>query len=166
MTDEHPGTEELAHRLEAYASARLAPSRGAAARIQASVVEEARMRALEASMARHSSRVAAARRRVVAVLLAAALVIGGAASVAAASSAGGPLYGARVWFESALLPASGSARALERIHQIDERVLEVERATQSGDVGAVSAAITAYREAVSVALPIRMLHAAGERPPT
>ena len=152
VTDEHPGTEELQHRLEAYASARLTPRRGGAARIRASVVEEARMRALETSIARHSSRAAAARRRVVAVLLAAALVIGSAASVAAASSAGGPLYGTRVWLEAALLPSSGSARALERIHQIDERVLEVERATQSGDATGVVAAIKAYRDAVQAAL--------------
>lgn len=152
MTDEHPGTEELAQRLEAYASARLAPRRGAAARIRASVVEEARIRSLETSLARHPSRAAAARRRFVAVLLAAALTMAGAASVAAASSAGGPLYGTRVWIEAALLPTDASARALERIHQIDERVLEVERATQSGDANAVAAAVAAYREAVQAAL--------------
>lgn len=152
MTDEHPGTEELAQRLEAYAAVRLAPRRGAAARIRANLIEEARMQALEASLARRRSRLAIVRRRVVPVLLAAALTIGAAAGVAAASSAGGPLYGARVWVETTLLPSDASARALERIHQIDERVLEIERAVQSGDSNAVAAAIAAYRDAVQAAL--------------
>jgi hypothetical protein len=88
----------------------------------------------------------------VAILLAAALTMAAAASVAAVSSAGGPLYGARVWLEAALLPGNADTRALERIHQIDERVLEAERAAQSGDAGAVSAAISAYRAAVQAAL--------------
>ncbi len=152
MTDEHPGTEELAQRLEAYASVRLAPRRGAAARIRANVLEEARMRALESSLERRSVFTSGPRRRFIAILMAAALALTAAVSVAAASSAGGPLYGARVWVETALLPADGNARALERIHQIDERILEVERASQSGDSSAVAAAISAYREAVTAAL--------------
>jgi hypothetical protein len=52
-----------------------------------------------------------------------------------------PLCGARVRSRSALLPRERRALALERIHQIDERVLELERATQSGDANAVAAAI-------------------------
>ena len=152
MTDEHPGTEELARRLEAYASVRLAPGRGAAARIRANVMEEARMRALEASLERPSIFGRGPRRRLVAILLAAGLVLTAAVGVAAASTAGGPLYGARVWVEAALLPADGNARALERIHQIDERVLEVERASQSGDSSGVAAAIAAYKDAVAAAL--------------
>ena len=151
MTDEHPGTEELAERLQAYASARLAPRPGAAARIRANVIEEARMRSLEARIARPRL-VFQTRRRFVSVLLAAALTLAGVASVAAASAAGGPLYGARVWLESALLPVNSDARALERIHQIDERILEVERAAQSGDSTGVAAAISAYRDAVQAAL--------------
>jgi hypothetical protein len=151
VTDEHPGTDELGQRLEAYASARLAPRPGVAARIRASVIEEARMRSLEASLARPRG-IFQTRRRLASVLLAAALTLAGAATVAAASSAGGPLYGARVWIESALLPANTDARALERIHQIDERILEVERAAQSGDSTGVAAAISAYREAVAAAL--------------
>jgi hypothetical protein len=151
VTEEHPGTEELAHRLEAYASARLEPRPGAAARIRANVIEEARMRSLEASIARPRL-IFQARRRFATVLLAAVLTLAGAASVAAASSAGGPLYGARVWVEAALLPGNSDARALERIHQIDERILEVERAAQSGDSTGVAAAISAYRDAVQAAL--------------
>jgi hypothetical protein len=151
VTDEYPGTEELAERLEAYASAHLAPRPGAAARIRASIIEEARMRSLEARIERPRLMVRT-RRRFAAVLLAAALTIAGAVSVAAASSAGGPLYDARVWLEAALLPDNTDARALERIHQIDERILEVERAAQSGNSGAVAAAISAYRAAVDAAL--------------
>ncbi|MBI3744930.1 MAG: hypothetical protein HY264_00085 [Chloroflexi bacterium] len=122
------------------------------------------MRSLEASLARRPGRLSVLRRRVVPVLLAAALTVAGAVSVAAASSAGGPLYGARVWIEETLLPSDGSARALERIHQIDERVLEIERASQSGDANAVAAAIAAYGDAVQSALgevgddPDRLAH--------
>lgn len=152
MTDEHPGTEELALRLRAYASARLEPRHGAAARMREALVEEARMRSLEASIARSRGRGHPARRRFAALLLAAGLTIAAAAGAAAASTAGGPIYGARVWIEAAMLPADGNARALERIHQIDERVLEVERAAQSGDQNAVAAAIVAYREAVQAAM--------------
>jgi hypothetical protein len=152
VTNEHPGNDELGRRLEAYASVRLAPRRDAVARIRANVLEEARMRALEERLERPSVFGHGPRRRFVAILLAAALVMTAAVSVAAASSAGGPLYGARVWVEGALLPAESNARALERIHQIDERILEVERASQSGDSSAVAAAIAAYRAAVTAAL--------------
>ena len=152
MTDEHPGMEELAQRLQAYASARLAPERGATARIRASLMEEARMRSLRMSLARRHGRAFTVGRRIGTLVLAAALVIGAAASVSAASSAGGPLYGPRVWLETALLPTDSTSRAIERIHQIDERVLEVERAAQSGDSGAIAAALSSYDAAVQAAV--------------
>ena len=148
--DEHPGSDELAQRLEAYASARLSMSRRAATRMRAALIEEARMRSLEATMGRSGAR--PMRRRLVALLLAAALAIAGIAGIAAAASAGGPFYGARIWLETVTLPQDANSRAQERIHLIDTRVLEVERAIASGDANAVAAATAAYRAAIDAAL--------------
>lgn len=109
------------------------------------------MRSLDASVS-GARRRGTVRRRFAALLLAAGLTIAGAVGVAAASTAGGPLYGARLWVESVSLPADATGRSLQRIHQIDARILEVEQAVQSGDQNAVAAAIAAYREAVTAAL--------------
>ena len=152
VQDEHPGMEELARRLEAYASARLSPDHAAAARIRVAVVEEARMRALETSIGslphRHRSR----SRPVAALLLAAGLTLATAAAVAAGSAPGGPLYEARIWLEAALLPANANDRALERVRQIEERLLDAERAAAGGNPDALAAALAAYNEAVADAL--------------
>lgn len=152
MQDEHPGTDELAQRLEAYASARLSPSRAASARIRVAVIEEARMRALETSIGSAPHRHRAVPRRLTALLLAAGLTLGTAVAVAAGSSPGGPLYEARIWLESAILPAEADARAVERVRQIEERLLDAERAAASGDPLALAAAIRAYRDAVTEAV--------------
>lgn len=151
MQDDHPGTEEMRERLEAYSSARLSPDREASARIRVAVLEEARMRALEQSIGHARHRHGTGRGRAVALLLAAALSLAAAVGVAA-SGPGGPLYVARVWFESALLPADANARALERVRQIEERLVDAERAVESGDTSAVAAAIEAYRDAVDAAM--------------
>ncbi|HEX5590525.1 MAG TPA: hypothetical protein VFX65_09575 [Candidatus Limnocylindrales bacterium] len=151
VQDDHPGTQELRGRLEAYSSARLSPNRKASARIRMAVLEEARMRALEQSIGRARHRHGTGRGRAVALLLAAALTLAAAVGVAA-SGPGGPLYGARVWFETALLPADADERALERIRQIEERLVDAELAVESGDGSAVAAAIKAYREAVDAAM--------------
>ncbi|TAK02019.1 MAG: hypothetical protein EPO36_03525 [Chloroflexota bacterium] len=152
MHEEHPGTQELGQRLEAYASARLSPDRAAAARIRVAVVEEARMRALETSIGsvphRHRSR----SRPIAAVLLAAGLTLATAVAVAAGSAPGGPLYEARIWLEGAMLPSNANDRALERVRQIEERLLDAERAAASGDPVALAAAIEAYNEAVAEAM--------------
>lgn len=152
VNDEHPGTEEVAQRLHAYASARLTPDRVAQERIRAAVVEEARMRALESSIGTARHRHPAGPRRLTALLLAAGLTLAGAAAVAAGSGPGGPFYGAVVWFQTATLPSDADARALERVRQIEERLLDAERAAASGDANAVAAALQAYREAVAEAL--------------
>ena len=150
--DDHPGTEELARRLEAYASVRLAPNRAAAQRVRAAIVEEARMRTLERAIGSTPHRHRRGPSRVVALLLAAALTMATAVGVAAAATPGGPLYGVRIWVETAMLPADADARALERIRQIEERLLDAERAIASGDRNAIAAAIQAYREAVANAV--------------
>jgi hypothetical protein len=149
--DDHPGAEELAQRLEAYASARLSPNRKASARIRRAVIEEARMRAIEATMggARHRHRVG--ERRLMALLIAAAFTLGSTVAVLAASAPGSPFYEARVWLETVTLPVEADARALERIRQIEQRLVDSERAVVAADEGAVEAATEAYREAVDAA---------------
>lgn len=148
VQEDHPGSDELGRRLGAYASARLAPDRSAVTRLRSSVVEEARMRVLDARLSsRHRGR-----HRAIAFAMAATLTLGGAASLASASNAGGPLYPARIWLESAGLSRDDDTRALERLHQVDARVLDLERAASAGDGNAVAAAIDAYRSAVTAAV--------------
>lgn len=149
---DHPGTEELARRLEAYASARLSPDRAASARIRAAVVEEARMRALETSIGAIPHRHLRGPRRLTALLLAAGLTLAGAVAVAAGSAPGGPLYEARIWLEAVTLPSNADARALERVRQIEERLVDAERAAAAGDAAALAAAIQAYQDAVDEAM--------------
>lgn len=150
MQEEFPGTQELEERLEAYASTRLSPRRKEIARMRVSLVEEARMRQLQATLS--SGALAGRRRRLATSLfLAAAVALGGAVGVAATSVAGGPLYGARIWLETATLPADPAQRALERLHLIDARVVDLEQAAASGNASAVAAATAAYRESVQAA---------------
>jgi hypothetical protein len=165
LIDEHPGAEELGAFLSAYASARLAPRQVAVARIRSGVVEEARLHSHRTRTARGAAMARRrAARRATAGLLAAALVVGGAVSVSAASAPGGPLYGARLWVETASLPVSADARALVLIRQLENRAADVESAARSGDSNAVAAAATAYGEAVRAALgqagsnPDRLTH--------
>ena len=119
--------------------------------IRASLIQDARMQSL-ASTLTPASRAGYLRRRGVAVLLAASLTIASVAGVAAASTAGGPLYGARIWLETAALPADSNARALERLHQIDARAQELEQASRGGNGSAIAAAAAAYRDSVDAAL--------------
>lgn len=152
MHDDHPGAEELAGRLEAYASARLSPNRRASARIRMALIEESRMRALETALGRGRRGHRAGPRRGIAVLLAAALTLVTAVAVVAGTGPGGPLYEARLWLEAVTLPGDDDARALERIRQIEERLVDAEQAVAAGDPEAVAAAVQAYQEAVGSAL--------------
>lgn len=151
MNDEGQDIEELEHRLEAYASVRLSPRRVAIARMRPSLVEEARMRSLQARLSEPSRR-RRARARLTSLVLAAALMLGVTAGAAAASTPGGPLYGARIWLETAGLSRDPDQRALERLHLIDARIVDVERAAASGNGAAIAAAIAAYRDAVQTAI--------------
>jgi hypothetical protein len=150
--DDHPGAEELAQRLEAYASARLSPNRKASARIRSAVIEEARMRALEASLGESWRSRGSGARRVMALLVAAVLILGSAVAVFAESAPGSPLYQARIWLEGVTLPADADARALERIRQVDERLVDSERAAVAADAGGVTAATDAYEAALNAAV--------------
>ena len=148
VQEEHPGTDELGRLLGAFASARLTPDRASVKRLRANVVEDARMRVLEARLSRGRGR----RARLAALAVAAGLTIAGTASVTAASTAGGPLYPVRIWIETVALSGDENTRALERLHQVDARVLDVERAASAGDENAVAAAIDAYRDALGAAV--------------
>ena len=110
------------------------------------------MRALETSLGGAPHRHRRGPNRVLALLLAAALTMAAAVGVSAAAAPGGPLYGVRIWLSNATLPADADARALERIRQVEERLVDAEQAIASGDAGAIAAAVHAYREAIASAL--------------
>lgn len=110
------------------------------------------MRALETTMGGAAHRHGSGSRRSTALLLAAALTLGSAVAVFASSAPGGPLYEARVWLETVTLPADTDARALEQIRQIEDRLVDSERAATAEDGNAVAAATEAYREAVDAAI--------------
>jgi hypothetical protein len=155
---------ELTRRFDDYARGRLTPSDAAKARLRAGVMREARLafadQAAQAAQAaaaisqehvRASSRRKALRRGA-GVLLAAALSLVAVGGALAASSAGGPLYGARIWFESVTLPDDASARADAEIRRLDARLIELQAAVRSGDRTAVAAALAAYEEIADEAL--------------
>lgn len=164
----HPADDELLARLEAYAEAHLAPDPAGMARIRASVLAEAtrgagdmtrpvpvwvrllgRVGRSGAGGKRAGARPAFVRRPALA-LMAASLAVVLVAGVAAAggSAPGGPLYGARLWLESATLPADPAARTDAELARLEERIGEATTAAQSGNGGAVAAALEAYRATV------------------
>ncbi len=151
MNDEHPGTEELQHRLEAYASARLALRRGSAGRMRSALVEEARMRSLSARMGGGHRRGSGPRRSMALVLAAALGLVTGVVTFAG-SAPGTPFYEAKVWLGTVTLPADVDARALERIRQLEGRLVDSEKAAVAADENAVEAATEAYTEAVTAAV--------------
>ena len=83
-------------------------------------------------------------RRAGLVLVAASVLVVTGATAVAASSPGWPLYPARVAAEGLFLPSDPTARAEAQLSRMDQRVVEAERATSSGDAGAVEAALLAY----------------------
>jgi hypothetical protein len=164
---------ELERRLEAYAGARLSPDPRQMARIRTALLTEA-SRALAgpsvlplrlaqgstlvgsvaglASGARtfpRRPRVLTGWRRSAMALSAASLaglLLGGSAF--AASRAGAPLYGVRVWLETATLPADQEARAAAELSHLQSRLGDIADAAARGDGSAVSAALAAYRTSV------------------
>jgi len=116
------------------------------------LIEEARMRNLEAAIGRGRHRHGSGRRRVAALLLAAALGLGTAVVAVAGSGPGGPFYTARIWLNTVALPSESDLRALERIRQIEGLLVDAERAAVSGDHDAIAAAAQAYGDAVEDAV--------------
>jgi hypothetical protein len=149
---------ELTRRLDDYARGRLTPSDAAKARLRARVMREARLvfadqaaqTAQAAAATTHEHVRTSARRKVLrrgaGVLLAASLSLVAVGGALAATSAGGPLYGARIWFESVTLPDDASARVEAEIRRLDARMVELQAAVRSGDRIAVAAALAAYEE--------------------
>lgn len=169
--DEHRQDDELTDRtllarLEAYAEVELGPDPAGLARIRARLLAEAARSAADRTRpvpvwARLLGRAgtgaggtgAGARpafvRRPGLALVAASLAVILLAGVAAAGSApGGPLYGARLWLETATLPADPAARTDAELARLEERIGEATMAAQSGNGAAIAAALEAYRATV------------------
>jgi hypothetical protein len=143
--------EEVERELAAYASARLSPDRLASNRMRVAVIEHGRTRAAAAG-GHHALDVLAPfrlrLRRLAPVALVAAIAITGGTTAAVAASPGGPLYGVRLQIETALLPASGSARTDAQIGLLDERADEITNAVDDGNSAGTDAAANAYGDQV------------------
>jgi hypothetical protein len=153
MVDERYGDGEVERRLGAYAGARLSPDSWASLRMRAQVIERGRA-ALDARSARRRpfARLGLILRRGVLVGLVAILAVGTGGTAALAASPGGPLYGARLWVETATLPAGGQARTDAQAGQLDERVDEATDAADAGNTRAVGAALAAYDTEIAAAV--------------
>lgn len=164
---EHDGTghEELDWRLQTYASARLTASPEAVRRMRKAVVLrsadlaairefEAQRLAAEAERVRNSHRGLsgwlALHRRASAALLAASMTLASAAAVFGASP-GSSLYPARLWIESAFLPA-GADGATAHVDYLEQRVEDAEHAAGGGDPTGVAAALAAYQAEMQAAI--------------
>jgi len=145
---------EIEQRLERYAAVRLSPAPAAAARLRARVMRETRiaiaagrLQAVAPAAALERRRVAHHRnlwRRAAGIGLAAVLSIGAVGGALAAGEPGGPLYDARVWLESLVLPADSDNRADAEIVRLDTRITEVLAAARSGNDSAVREALVAF----------------------
>jgi hypothetical protein len=161
--DNDPGAiDRLEDLLETYCESRLAPRGAILARIRANVMAEAA--ALDATNA------AANRLRLVeppraparwafpprfartafALGFAAALTLGTTAAVLAAPP-GSPFYNARVYLETAFLPAEQDARLAGHEALLAERIAEAEAAAARGDAVGLAAALVAYQSEVDAA---------------
>jgi hypothetical protein len=154
--------DRLEDLLDAYCEVRLAPSGAALARIRANVLVEAT--AMQASAA------ASSRLRLVepapkrfrwslpprfvrtgfALGFAATLTLGTTFAVLAAPP-GSPFYNARVYLETAFLPAQSEARFEGHEKLLEERLHEAQLAAAGGDTAALAAALDAYQAEVDAA---------------
>ncbi len=144
---DHSGDDELARRLRAYAGARLSPDPWASIRMRTAVIEHGHAARAEASRRSGWRRLI---RPLRVVALVGVLAVATGASAALAASPGGPLYGARLWVESALIPLSGDPGAA-RVDLIDQRLDEVTAAVNAGNANAANAAGNAYSNEVDQA---------------
>ncbi|HKB28703.1 MAG TPA: hypothetical protein VKC59_06735 [Candidatus Limnocylindrales bacterium] len=166
---EHIGTgdDELDWRLHAFIAARLSPSTEASRRMRNGVVaraaDAAAIRAFEAERLalqeaqRHQAQRGLAgflrlyTRRGAAAFLAGSMVFGSGVAVLAAAPSS-PLYGARIWLETALLPASGDARAAAHVGHLEARVEDAEHAIGGGDPNGAATALSAYIAELELAI--------------
>lgn len=155
-----PMDDEIERILAAYADAHLEPDPQRTAATRARVLREAEFAFAAARDAAAARAAHAAVRRarwgrfgvrygVLAAVLSLSVVFAGATL---ASEAGDPLYGVRVWWENAMLPAGGDARAIAEIDRLDTRVVELTAAVESGDGRGAAAAAAAYQAIVEEAV--------------
>jgi hypothetical protein len=143
---------EIELRLDAFARARLSPDREAVARTRARIMREARLQFEASRIAAHMAPAIvrmphrSTARRMAMPILAASVWLGIAVGSISAATAGGPLYPARMWVENAILPADGASRANAEISRLNDRLAEAVAGAAHGDVGAVQAALEAYRQ--------------------
>lgn len=161
------GDDELDWRLHAYIAARLSPSPDASRRMRNAVMaraaDAAAIRAFEAErLALQEAQRRQAQqgisgflrlytRRGAAAFLAASMVFGSSVAVLAATPSS-PLYGARIWLETAFLPASGDARSAAHVTLLEVRVEDAEHAAGGGDPNGVAAALAAYQAEIDAAI--------------
>ncbi len=137
--------------LDAYAAERLGSDPQAAARARARIVAEARRRAVAGPERRPLPWLRRPLRGVLLMGASLALVLAAVGGAAAASVPGGPLYGARLWVEELTLPSDPAARAAAQLDHMEERLAEARSAAATGNGGAVTAALDAYRATVDEA---------------
>lgn len=149
---------ELERWLEAYAAVRLSPDRATASRVRARVMREWDGRAvtapasLPAIAAVRLGRSRARRvRRVMLPAVAAALGMSVLVGSTLAATPGAPLYGARLWAETLVLPADPVARARAQLARLEQRMAEAVNAAKGGNAAGAAAASAAYREILAVA---------------
>jgi hypothetical protein len=144
---------ELQARLDAYAASRLEPDSAATARTRATVMVQAHSILGAARVTGDVTGPGLFRRLFRRPALAASAALLGlavaAVGTAAASGAGGPLYGARLWVETLTLPSDANARAAAELDRLQARVDEATTAAASGNGGAVTAALDAYRQTLA-----------------
>jgi len=147
--------------LDAYADARLAPQGAVLARIRANVLAQAaslsataaaenRLRLVESSSVRRPVLGTRFARAAFALGFAAMLTLGTSLAVMAAPP-GSPFYNARVFIETATLPAQAQARFEGHEKLLQERLDEAEAAAASGNSAALAAALAAYQAEVDAA---------------
>jgi hypothetical protein len=160
------GELELARRLEAFADLRLSLSASSATRMRAAVLNAAHRRAalIEAGVtsgAAGSTRSGRSRlgsrfdwpswRRPLAAVLAGSMTLALLAGTAVGARPGGPLYGVRLWTETANLPTDLGDRAKAESTRLQERIDEAETASSAGDTLATEAALVAYSSIIAEA---------------
>jgi hypothetical protein len=141
---------DVERRLAAYASARLEPSASAVPRMRASVLAAASLSPGRAVQPRPVSW--RPRRWAVAGLLAATLLVVVGVGSALGAGPASPLYGLRLWLETATLPAEANARADAQLELLGERLSEARAAVAAGDSTAVATALAAYRAEIEALL--------------
>ncbi len=153
--DRIPDDREVEELLELYAERRLRPDPSAARMVRARLVARAagmEHQTPDAVLASASTVRWGQRRRISATLLGVAAVLVIAGGALAATAPGGPLYGARLWVEEALVPADPGLRAEAQLDQLDDRFDEMLAALVVRNEGAAVAILDAYVDELDDAL--------------